>query len=187
MKVIEEIRKLVEKECKKDTNVFGYEIWVNHILSVVKFAKILAQKTDADQDIVEIAALLHDIASIKDEHKYAKHHILGAEEAERILKQYRYPKEKIEKVKHCILAHRASLSIKRMTKEADCVANADAITHFDNIPSLFYFVFVRRKMCVEEGTRWLRNKLQRSWNKMTLEAKEIVKNKYEASMTLLKK
>jgi len=186
MNMIEEIRKLVEEECKKDTNIFGDEIWRNHILSVVKFAKILAKKTGADQEIVEIAALLHDLASIKDEHQYAEHHIFGAQEAERILKQYHYPKEKIGKVKHCISTHRASQSVKRMTKEADCVANADAMAHFDNIPSLLYFVFVRKKMSVEEGTRWLRNKLQRSWNKMTLEAKEIVKDKYEASMILLK-
>jgi len=186
MKVIEEIRRLVEEECKKDTNVFGDEIWTNHILSVVKFAKVLAEKTNADQEIVEIAALLHDLASIRGEHQYARHHVFGAEEAERILKQHNYPKEKIGKVKHCIRAHRASQSVKRTTKEADCVANADAMAHFDNITSLLYFVFVRKKMSVEEGTRWLRNKLQRSWSKMTSEAREIVKDKYEASMTLLK-
>lgn len=186
MNVIEEVRKLVEEECRKDTNIYGDGIWTNHILSVVKFAKILAEKTNADQEIVEIAALSHDLASIKDEHQHAKHHVFGAEEAERILKQYHYPKEKIEKIKHCIYTHRASQFVKRMSKEADCVANADAMAHFNNIPSLFYFAFVRRKMDIEEGTRWLRNKLQRSWNKMTSEVKEMVKDKYEASMVLLK-
>lgn len=59
MKAIEDIRKLVEAECKKDSNIFGYEIWRYHILPVVKYAKILARKLNADEETVEIAALLH--------------------------------------------------------------------------------------------------------------------------------
>jgi hypothetical protein len=41
-------------------------------------------------------------------------------------------------------------------------------------------------MSVEEGTEWLRNKLERSWNKLTPEAREIIKDKYEANMIILK-
>ena len=55
---------------------------------------------------------------------------------------------KIEKVKHCIHAHRGSKPIKRETVETDCVASADAMAHLDNIPSLLYFAFVRLKMNV---------------------------------------
>jgi hypothetical protein len=38
MNAIEKIRKLVEEECRKDSNIFGDEIWAYHILSVVKYA-----------------------------------------------------------------------------------------------------------------------------------------------------
>lgn len=185
LKIVEKIRKLVEEECRKDKNFFGDEIWTYHILSVVKYGKFLARKLDADEEIVEIAALLHDIASIKDKDNYENHHLLGAEEAEKILKGFKYPQEKIEKVKHCIYAHRGSKSINRETLEAKCVASADAMAHFDGIPALLYLVFVRFGMDMVEGTKWLKDKLDRSWSKLLPEAKEIIKDKYEATKIIL--
>ncbi|MGB8780295.1 MAG: HD domain-containing protein [Candidatus Bathyarchaeia archaeon] len=180
-RIVEKIRKLVEEECKKDTNTFGDQIWTYHILSVVRYGKFLARKLHADEEIVEIAALLHDIAGIKDRDNYENHHLLGAEEAEKILKRFKYPQEKIEKVKHCIYSHRGSKAISRETLEAKCVASADAMAHFDRIPALLYFVFVRLGMDIDEGTKWLRDKLNRSWSKLIPEAKEIVRDKYEAT------
>ena len=185
MNTLEEIRKLVEEECKKDTNIFGDEIWTYHILSVVEYAKLLAKKLNADKEIVEIAALLHDYVGIKDRNNYENHHMLSADEAEKILTQFKYPQEKIGKIKHCIQAHRGSKSIKRKTVEAKCIASADAMAHFDGMPSLLYFAFVRLGMNVEEGTKWLRDKLDRSWNKLSPEAKEIIKTKYEAAKIVL--
>jgi len=52
----------------------------------VKWAKTLARKLNADEEIVEIAALLHDYASIVNINNYSDHHIRGAELAEEILK-----------------------------------------------------------------------------------------------------
>jgi len=184
MDTLEKIRKLVEEECQKNSNIFGDEIWTYHILSVVEYAKLLAKKLDADEEIVEISALLHDYAGIKDRDKYANHHVVGAEEAERILKQFNYPEEKIEKIKYYIYAHRGSKSVKR-TIEAECVASADAMAHFDRIPSLFYFIFIRLGMDVDEGRKWLRDKLERSWSKLIPEAKEIVRDRYEAAKIIL--
>ena len=41
------------------------------------------------------------------------------------------------------------------------------------------------KMNIDEANNWLMQKLERSWNKLSPEAKEIVKDKYEASKLLL--
>jgi putative nucleotidyltransferase with HDIG domain len=183
--IVKKIRKLVEEECKKDTNIFGDEIWTYHVLSVARHARFLARKLHADEEIVEIAALLHDIAGIKDRGNYENHHLLGAEEAEKILRGFKYPQEKIEKIKHCIRAHRGSKSINRETLEAECVASADAMAHFDEIPALLHFAFVRLGMGVDEGSKWLRDKLNRSWSKLIPEAKEIIKDKYEATKIIL--
>jgi len=185
MNKIEKIRKLVEEECKKDSNIFGYEIWTYHILSVVRYAKLLARKLGADEEIVEIAALLHDYASIKNKDFYEEHHLFGVKEAEKILKRFNYAQEKIEKVKHCVYTHRGAKTVRRETVEAKCVASADAMAHFDQIPSLLYFAFVRLGMSVEDGKKWLRKKLERSWNKLIPEAKKIIKDKYEASKIML--
>lgn len=108
--MIEEIRKLVEDACKSDKNFFEYGAWTYHIVSVVNYSKILAEKLGADKEVVEIAALLHDYAGILNKDFYPEHHIHGARLAEEILIGYNYPKDKIECVKHCIYAHRGSQS-----------------------------------------------------------------------------
>jgi len=182
--IIKEIENLVKEACKKDTNYFGYGAWSHHISSVVKYAKVLAKKLNADEEICEIAALLHDYASVVNKDWYPEHHVHGARLAEEILSEYNYPK-KIEAVKHCILAHRASKNITPETLEARIVASADSMAHFDNVHSLLYLAFVRHKMSIDEGTKWVLDKLERSWNKLIPEAKEIVKEKYDAIKLVL--
>jgi len=176
--MIEKIKEVVKKECEKDNWSWDY-----HMVSVVKYANQLAEKLGADKEIVEVSAWLHDITRLKGDPE--NHHISGPIEAEKILKQLNYPQDKIEKVKHCIHAHRGSQSIKRETIEAECVASADAMAHFDNVPALIYVAFVKKQMSIEEGKDWVRNKLERSWKKLIPEAKEIVLPKYEAVKLLL--
>lgn len=185
--MLNEIAKIVESACKKETNYFGYGAWEHHILHVVKYAKIIARKINADEEVVEIAALLHDYASVLSYDMYEDHHIHGARLAEDILKKYNYPDEKIEQIKHCILSHRGSKQIKKLSNEALCIADADSMAHFDAIPSLFYLAFLSHKMGINEARGWLMGKLERSWNKLSPEAKELIKDKYEASKLLLKK
>ncbi len=185
MGLVEDIRQIVVEASKSGSNYLGRGI-LDHALSVTLHAKKLAHKVGADIEIVEIAALLHDYASIKDRRFLPEHHIHGAREAEEILQNLGYAQERIEKVKHCIYAHRGSTDIPRETIEAECVANADAMSHFEMIPSLLRFVFVKKNMNTAEATDWVRAKLERSWNKLTPEAKELVKDKYEASKIILK-
>jgi len=180
MGIVEEIEKLVEEACKKDTNYFGYRAWQDHLLPVVKFSRILADRLNADKEVVEIAAFLHDYASVLNKDFYPDHHIHGARLAEEILIKYNYPQEKIEIIKDCILSHRASKDIPRKTKEAQIIADADSLAHFDNIGSLFYLAFFVHKMDSEEGTKWTLGKLERSWNKLSDDAKDIIKDKYSA-------
>ena len=87
------IRSIVEEACKKETNKYGYGIWSHHILLVVKYGKLLAKKLEADPEIVEIAALLHDYGGIKDESFTAEHHLHSAQEADKILRSLGYPED----------------------------------------------------------------------------------------------
>lgn len=182
--MISRIKNIVKKACKSSNNYFGYEAWKYHIVPAVKYAKLMAKKIRADKEIVEIAVLLHDYAGIKDYKLYENHHLHGSDLAEKILKKYDYPKEKVEKVKNCILRHRGSKVMNKLTKEEICVADADSMAHFDAIPSLFYLAFFSHKMNIDEASKWLAKKLERSWSKLSPEAKEIIKNKYQASKKL---
>ena len=175
------VRRIVEEACKQETNKYGYGIWSHHIVLVVKYGKLLAQRLEADPEIVEIAALLHDYASIKEESLTPDHHLHSAQEADKILRSFGYPEDKITAVKQCIVSHRGSRNVEKQTAEAVCLASADAIAHIDQIPSLFYLVFVQHQMEIDEGTAWVRAKLERSWNKLCPEGKEMIKDKYEAA------
>jgi len=60
------ITELIKEELLKRTNAFkekdGYDFWEDHIQYVVKNSIMLAEKYGADIEIVELGALLHDIA-----------------------------------------------------------------------------------------------------------------------------
>ena len=183
--LILDVRKIVEDACKKETNAYGYGIWSNHIVFVVKYSKELAKKLAADEEIVELAALLHDLAGIKDSSLTDQHHIHGGKEAEKILNTYNYPKEKIEHIKECIFSHRGSIQSKRLSPEAECIASADAMAHISQIPSLLYLTYNKHGMNIDEGSKWVNDKIERSWNKLCPEAKEIIKDHYYSAKKVL--
>lgn len=138
--MIEEIRKFVEEESRKPTAKYGYEPYQFHLVPMRDYAVRLAIKLNADEEIVEISAWMHDIGSII--YGRENHHITGAEIAEKKLKELSYPLEKIEKVKLCILNHRGSVNNHRVSLEEQIISDADAISNFDNISGLFKAAFV---------------------------------------------
>lgn len=185
MYIIEELKSDIRRRCESTNNFFGIGIY-EHIEIVAKHAIELAKLYEADVEVCEIAAWLHDIASITDYKLYENHHIHGADMAEKILKEYNYPPDKIHLVKLCILNHRGSVVKEKTTKEEICVADADAISHYDTLPSLFYLAFVQRKLSIEDGTEFIKNKLERSYNKMSEESKEHYKQKKEMIKVIFK-
>ena len=180
-----EIEHIVEQACAADTNIFGYDIWTHHILQVVQNGKQLAPRFDANPEIVELAALLHDYASIKDEALYADHHIHSPIEAEKLLKRFDYPKEKREAVKDAIATHRGSVTIEHRSAEGACLANADAMSHIEQASSLLYLAYVHHGMGIDDGRLWVKAKLQRSWQKLRRDVQNIVRDRYEAALKIL--
>lgn len=172
--IIEKVRKFVEEECNKLGACFK-GAFDSHFIPTSNYAKQLAEKLNADSEIVELAAWLHDIGSIKGDYK--NHHISGAEIAEKKLKELNYPEEKIILVKTCILNHRGSINNARKSAEEQIIAEADAMSHFDDVGGLL-------KQWKDKN--FVRNKLLRSYAKLSEESKKLVKPKYESAMLLLK-
>ncbi|MDP2946681.1 MAG: hypothetical protein Q8N88_01065 [Nanoarchaeota archaeon] len=56
MNVIGKIKKFVEDECKKPTAKYDFEIIECHFVPVVKYSLMLAEKLNADKEILEISA-----------------------------------------------------------------------------------------------------------------------------------
>jgi len=183
MNTVEEVRKFVEEECKKPGCNYGHEAYINHFIPTARYSKILAERSGADLEIVEIAAWLHDIGSVI--HGRENHHITGAEIAEKKLQALGYPAEKIKIVKKCILNHRGSVNNKKETKEEQIIADADAMNAFDHIEGQFHAAFVYENLNQEQAKKSVRTKLKNCYNKLSKEAREIIKSKYEAAMLLL--
>jgi uncharacterized protein len=185
MSAVSEIKKFVEKECKKPASKYGYEPFYCHFSQVVGYARDLADKLGGDKEVVTIAGWLHDIGSIISGRE--NHHITGAAIADKKLRELGYPDRKIEQVLKCILNHRGSLNNKRKTIEEKIVADADAISNFDSIPGIFKAAFVYENKNQKEAKESVREKLQNKWKKLHFkDSKKIIKPKYEAVMLLLK-
>jgi len=182
--ILKNLQKEIYDRCQRETNKFGIGCYY-HIVAVVKNAEILADKYGADKEIVLIAAWLHDIASITDYNLYDLHHIYGAKMAYSILKEYDYDSKKIHLVQECIKNHRGSVNLKKNSLEELCVADADAISHFDSVPSLLYLAYVQKGMGMEEGKEFVKDKLTRSFQKLSTESKKHYQNKFEKVMEVL--
>lgn len=76
--------------------------------------------------------------------------------------------------------------MKRETVEAEILASADAMAHFDNIPSLLFLAYSVKKMSVNEGKTFVLEKLNRSFAKMMPVAKKMVKIKYDYAGEMLR-
>ena len=176
----EQVIKLVKEN--HDEYYFKY-----HILPVVKNALLLGKKLNADLDVVEIASYLHDIGKEgTDDYEQSEHHVVGAEKTKKILKEMGYDNEFIKKVEHCVLTHRGRKGPPPETLEAKIVACADAMAHYDTFLALVK-IFLKTNDSFEQAIIEIDKKMDRGWNKkLTIpEAKEIVKEKYEAIKLLL--
>ena len=182
--IIAYLQKEIRLRCESPANKFGIGIYY-HIEAVAKNAELLAERFGADKEIAVIAAWLHDIASITDYSLYKMHHIHGAEIAEELLNDFDYEPEKIKLVQECIKNHRGSVVNGKSSSEEICVADADAISHFDSVPSLLYLAFSAKGMEYEEGVDFVVNKLKRSFLKLSDNSKEFYEEKYRRAMELL--
>lgn len=91
---------------------------------------IAGYEQKVDLDILKTAALLHDIARVRefeDKRGIVDHATLGAEMAEEILRRLNYPEKKIAQVKHCITVHRYRRNRKPHTVEAKILFDADKL------------------------------------------------------------
>lgn len=95
-----------------------------HVDRVVKVAAVLAEKEQADVELAQTAALLHDIGRAVGE----PHNETGAKLASEILRQStNYPQERIEKIEKIVLQHPIAFRHKLETLEEKIVWDADKI------------------------------------------------------------
>ena len=183
--IIENIKEELIRRCNIYNEKYNYDFWNDHIKYVVKNAVELAKRYGADIEIVELGALLHDIAMPSEFGPREEHNIYGVKIADELLTKLDYPQDKKERVKDCVLRHRGSTNLLRNTIEEQCVADADVMAHFDCIPSLFHLAFGERKMSLEDGTEFVKGKIERDYNKLSQRTRELLTEKYKNIIEVL--
>lgn len=99
---------------------------LNHFRRVYKIALEIAKNYDVDELVLLASAYFHDIVGFKkNDPKRSQASYYASLKAEVILKELKFPDEKIEAVKHCILAHSYSANIKPDTLEAKIIQDSD--------------------------------------------------------------
>lgn len=122
---ISEIIEIVKKELSSSAHD------LEHTFRVLKLAKKIAEKEGkVNMEVIELAALLHDIARVKedsDKTGNTDHAVLGAEMARKILSDLGYPNETVDAVCHAIRTHRFRGENVPETIEAKILFDADKL------------------------------------------------------------
>ena len=166
-----------------DNSPDNYDFWEQHIKYVVYEAKLLAERYNADMEIVELGALLHDIALMAGVGGRVDHHTNGAKLADELLRKIGYPEGKINRVVGCVLNHRSSKNA--TNNEEVCVADADILAHFDNIPLLFNSAFNRNNVNIETIKTWMKDCLAKEYDDLSDRSKDYFSIRYKLICNVL--
>ncbi len=181
MDIITQVKDLVRRQSevyKKADSDGHYDFWREHISHVYYEATILAEKYQADSEIVQLGALLHDIAQMFPGATKHHHEIVGRDLAEKILIGFEYPKEKRERVLGCVLHHRSSKNAQNL--EEICVADADILAHFDNVPMLFdAFYSLHGFRGVENARQFVADTFARDFDDLSGRTKAEFRQRYQ--------
>ena len=178
MEIIEKINEYVLEKIKdyKNSSEDHYDFWNEHIKYVFEESLKLAEKFNADVEIVSLGALLHDIALIEKAGDRKEHHINGAILTRKVLESLEYDKDKLERVVRCVYNHRSSKNVTNI--EELCVADADILAHFDNIPMLFNSAFNRYNIELKDVRQWMLSIFEEDYNDLSDKTKELFNERY---------
>jgi uncharacterized protein len=129
MKISNEIIKQIETEAKKYfVGASGCHDWT-HVERVKNLALKIGKREKADLQIIEIAALLHDIGrrdEMKSKGKFC-HAERSAEIAEKFLRKFKIKSDDLKNILHCIISHRYRNEYIPETIEAKVLFDADKL------------------------------------------------------------
>lgn len=123
--IYQQVREVVDKELSCAAHN------LDHVERVYRLCLVLAEgESNLDLEILKLAALLHDIARVRedrDDTGRTDHAVLGAEMAGTILRELNYPSQRITLVQQCIATHRFRSGAAPQTREAQILFDADKL------------------------------------------------------------
>ena len=176
--IINEVKMYVKERIEeyKNNSDDHYDFWDEHIKYVYDESLKLADLYNANKEVVALGSLLHDIALINKVGERRDHHINGEIIAKEVLSNLNYDKDKMNRVLKCVYNHRSSHNAESI--EEICVADADILAHFDNIPMIFYSAFNRYNISLNEVSDWIYNSFEHDFNDLSDRTKDLFRDKY---------
>ena len=159
-----------------------YNIYREHIQYVYKYVVMLSKDKNVDREVLELAALLHDISMTDMALDRSRHNEYGAEIAEQLLRENNYPEDKTQLVKRCILNHSKRRQQYRSTEEEQILVDADGLSHFDTVKALYSLPSKVMGLSEEDSVRFVQDKLTGDYNELSDNLKYLVKDKYDRIM-----
>lgn len=171
---------LFEQQTKGTKN--EYNIYREHIQYVYQYVLLLSKNKNVDIEVLEICALLHDIAMTDMKLDRSKHNEDGAVIAEQLLRKNNYPEEKVQLVKRCILNHSSKRAEYRTTEEERILVNADGLSHFDSIHNIYNLAHNVMKLNDDDALKFIQDKLTKDYNEISDDLKYLIEDKYNKVM-----
>ena len=159
-----------------------YNIYREHIQYVYKYVCLLSKDRNVDHEVLELSALLHDIAMTDRNLERSKHNEYGSVIAEQLLRESGYPEDKVQFVKKCILNHSSKRAEFRTTEEEQILVNADGLSHFDSISNLYSLAHNVMELNDEDTIKFIQDKLTKDYNEISPELKYLIDDKYNKVM-----
>lgn len=161
-----------------------YNIYREHIQYVYKYVCLLSNDKDLDHEVLELSALLHDIAMTDKSLDRSKHNEYSSVIAEQLLRKNNYPEDKIQFVKKCILNHSSKRAKFRTTEEERILVDADVLSHFDSINNLYNLAHNVMELNDNDTIKFIQDKLTRDYNEISPKLKYLIEDKYMRVMSV---
>jgi len=179
--------------CTAPVNRFGPEFLAEHLLVVERFAGQLARILGADQTVVRIASLLHDVAAIEDASQIPVH----AERGEQLVAELcgpsgpfadslRLDPARILLIGRCVREHSSPKHVDQTVLESVCVSNADAMSQIARPFYWFHYARTVKGLPHAAAFAWYQSLVERNWNGLIDIAREIVAADHAAVTRLLR-
>ena len=185
--IVEKMRQeIMDRSARLEEQTKGtkdeYNIYREHIQYVYKYVVMLSKDKNVDREVLELVALLHDISMTDMALDRSRHNEYGAEIAEQLLRENNYPEDKTQLVKRCILNHSKRRQQYRSTEEEQILVDADGLSHFDVVKTLYSLPSKVMGLSEEDSVRFVQDKLTGDYNELSDNLKYLVKDKYDRIM-----
>lgn len=141
-------------------------LYPNHVVIVTRNAKAVAERKNADVELSQVAALLHDVADYKMQRANPKHEAESLKIARELMQKHGYTKDEIALIVDDAIRYHSCHGDKRpKSKEGLVLATADSLAHLQTDFYVFAaWEFGRSGRSLEDLNAWVLKKIERDLN-----------------------